>query len=205
MALSKNHLAVVSEWATGPASAGRTPVAVAALLSGILLAPFLLIDAADEVHDVSYVVGGEAVIDPARHGRPLDAVEHGVEDAAVIDAGEEGRIAEVARFGRNVERVGPLAVGLAAVTAGAAFQEDLFAVLDGCGAGSHRVLGGNVVRLDFAERFLGEGGQDVTQDAVDLFGLEAVLPGGHGGSGDAFLNGRDEAFARLGGHERGLG
>src|ERR1035441_209985 len=111
MALSKNHLAVVSGWATGPASAGRAPVAVTALLSGILLAPFLRIDTADEVHNVPYVVGGEAVIDPARHGRALDAVKHGVEDAAVGDAGDEGRIAEVARFGRNVERVGSLAVG----------------------------------------------------------------------------------------------
>ena len=70
----------------------------------------------------------EAVVDPARHGGALDAVEHGVEQAAVIDAGDEGRIAQVARVRQDVERVGSFAVGLAAVAAGAALQEDLLAV-----------------------------------------------------------------------------
>src|ERR1017187_1155253 len=112
MAEIKNHLAVVSGWATGPASRGRAPVAVAALLSGILLAPFLLIDTADEVHNVPYVVLAEAVIDPARHGRSLHAIEDRIEQAAVIHAGHKGRIAQVARLGRDIERVGSLAIGL---------------------------------------------------------------------------------------------
>src|SRR5664279_6391546 len=99
MAEIKNHLAVVSGWATGPASAGRAPVAVAALLSGILLAPFLLIDTADEVHNVPYVVLAEAVIDPARHGRSRNTIKNRIKQAAVVDAGHEGRVAQVARFG----------------------------------------------------------------------------------------------------------
>src|ERR1035441_8874400 len=163
MAEIKNHLAVVSGCATGPASRGRAPVAVAALLSGILLAPFLLIDTADEVHYVPYVVLGEAVIDPARHGSSLHAIEDRIEQAAVIDAVHEGRIAQVAWLGRDVERVGSLAIGLAAVTAGTAFQEDLLAVLDGSRAGRHRVLLRHVVRLDVAGRFPGEGGQHISE------------------------------------------
>src|SRR6516225_12422870 len=106
MALIKNHFAVVSEWSVGPIPAGFRPAVVAALTSGILLAPLFLIDAVDEVHNVPYVSLGEAVIDPTRHGGTLHAVEDGFEEAAVIDAGDEGRIAQVARFGRDVERVG---------------------------------------------------------------------------------------------------
>src|ERR1022692_3633225 len=145
MAEIKNHLAVVSGCATGPASRGRAPVAVAALLSGILLAPFLLIDTADEVHYVPYVVLGEAVIDPARHGSSLHAIEGRIEQAAVIDAGHEGRIAQVAWLGRDVERVGSLAIGLAAVTAGTEFQEDLLAVLDGRDRKSTRLNSSHLV------------------------------------------------------------
>src|SRR5260370_13543952 len=122
MALIKNHFAVVSGWSMGPVPACLRSAAVAALTSGILLAPLSLIDAVDEVHNVTYVVLGEAVIDPTRHGCALNAVEDGVEEAAVIDAGDEGRIAQVAWSGRDVERVGSLAVGLAAVAPGAAFD-----------------------------------------------------------------------------------
>src|SRR5450755_931295 len=99
MALIKNHFAVVSGWAMGPAWAGDAPVTAAALLSGILLAPFFWIDAADKIHNVPYVVFAEAVVDPARHGGALHTVEHGVEEAAVVYGGHEGRIAQVARLG----------------------------------------------------------------------------------------------------------
>src|ERR1017187_7751763 len=106
MAEIKNHLAVVSGCATGPASRGRAPVAVAALLSGILLAPFLLIDTADEVHYVPYVVLGEAVIDPARHGSSLHAIEDRIEQRSAFNGGQEGKIAGSKWIGGNLEGVG---------------------------------------------------------------------------------------------------
>src|SRR5260370_33336075 len=131
MALIKNHFAVVSGWSMRPVPACLRSAAVAALTSGILLAPLSLIKAVDEVHNVPYVGLGEAVIDPARHGRALHAVEHGVEEAAVIDAGDEGRIAQVARCGRDAERGGSPAAGSAAAAAGTTVEQGPVAMLGG--------------------------------------------------------------------------
>src|SRR5260370_4338393 len=157
MALIKNHFAVVSGWSMRPVPACLRSAAVAALTSGILLAPLSLINAVDEVHNVPYVGLGEAVIDPARHGRALHAVEHGVEEAAVIDAGDEGRIAQVPRFGRDVERVWSLAVGFAAVAAGTTFEKDLLALLDGSRAGGDGGCFRRCVRGEFAGPRFGTG------------------------------------------------
>src|ERR1039457_5722090 len=112
--LTRNHFAVGSVWR------GCEP---APLVYGVLLALGLLVDTANEIDDVAHDVPREAVVDPRRHGGALHAVQDGFEQAPVRDALDEPAIAQVARMRQNVERVRPLAVGLAPMAADARSEE----------------------------------------------------------------------------------
>src|SRR5690242_568224 len=131
MALTMNHFAVVSA-CTGPRACAAAPGAVLTARSCIL-APGLPVDAADEVHDVSDVVLRQPVVDPRGHGSALHAVENRLEQAPVGGGVHEERIAQVARPGHDIEGVGSLAVGLAAVAPRAALHENGLAVRRGGG------------------------------------------------------------------------
>src|SRR5947209_738626 len=141
----RNHLAVVSACTAG-AAAGGVAVAARALSCGIESPRWSRrIDGTDKVDQVADVVLREAVVDPGRHGGALDAVEYRFKETAVGDAFDKRGVAEVARARQDVEGVGALAVGLAAVASGAALDEEAFAIVDGSGDQRDGVLVGHVV------------------------------------------------------------
>src|SRR6185369_17387660 len=120
MELTKNHLAVESACIPAPRSAAACTWT--ALLSGILRAP-VLVDTADEVHDIADVVLRNPVIDPGRHGGSLHAVEDGIEQPPVGRFADEPGIAQIARPRQNIERVRSLAVGFTSMAPGATGEE----------------------------------------------------------------------------------
>src|SRR5581483_9480974 len=105
MELTRNHFAVVSVWTTAPRSG--VDWACTALPSGILLVPPRLVDAANEVHNVSHVLIAQSVIDPCGHGGTLYPVEDRFEQALIGCLLHEPRVPQIARVRRNVERVRP--------------------------------------------------------------------------------------------------
>ena len=119
----------------------------------------------------------KAVVDPRRHGRALHAVEDGFEQPPVGRVIDKPRVAQIARTRQDVERVGALAVRLAAVAAGAALQEDLLAVLRSRRRSWQPDCGPAALRgLQFASPVFGERREDVVQDAVDLLRSSAPSP-----------------------------
>ena len=144
---------------------------------GHLLAPAMWIEAPNEIDDVSYVFLRQAVVDPGRHRRALHAVQDRLQQPPVGRVVYEPGVPQIARAGKDVERVRALAVRLAAVASGAALQEDLLAVRRPMSSltATGFVLR-HVARLELACRLLGEGRQHVSQHAFGLLVLHDLRP-----------------------------
>src|SRR5579883_3120857 len=180
MALMRNHFAAASECTV----AADGVSARAAALSACILTPcWFLVQAPDEVDDVSHILLAQPVVDPCRHGGALHAVQDGIEQAPVAQGGYKEAVAEISRTGHDIQRIRPFSVGLAPVAAGAALYEDLLPVGDRTGARSHRVGFRYAVRRLLAARLPGEGGEHVAQHRFGPLGRKDLAPGGHRGAG----------------------